>query len=154
MAIGVALSAVQAGPVDNSNKPSLSNKRVIRSTADASFGKGPKPAPGDVSAAKNIKKDQDLFASCMDEAAIIKAGRKSVADRLQDVVKAFPSTGSSLDKKALSLTIGQLSKLGIQSFVYFVVAADAINPLVNILHLWEGGMGLLAKEFYQDLKMM
>ncbi|KAF9083559.1 hypothetical protein BGX29_003069, partial [Mortierella sp. GBA35] len=130
------------------------NSRVIRSIVDVSLGKGPKAAPGDVAAQNNIKKIQDLFASCMDEAAILKAGRKPVADEVQKVLKSFPAGGTGLEKTALSRTMGQLLKSGIGSFVGLYVGADSTNPLVNVLQLYEGGLGLPSKEYYKEQEVV
>ncbi|KAG0195500.1 hypothetical protein BGX33_003163, partial [Mortierella sp. NVP41] len=105
--------------------------RVIRSIVDVSLGKGPKAAPGDVAAQSNIKKIQDYFTSCMDEAAILKAGRKPVADVIQKILKSLPDGGSGLDKMALSKTMGQLSKMKMDIFVNLYVIPDSANPLVN-----------------------
>ncbi|KAF9078935.1 hypothetical protein BGX23_005657, partial [Mortierella sp. AD031] len=124
--------------------------RVIRSIVDVSLGKGPKAAPGDVAAQSNIKKIQDYFTSCMDEAAILKAGRKPVADVIQKILKSLPDGGSGLDKMALSKTMGQLSKMKMDIFVNLYVIPDSANPLVNVLQLAEGGLYLPSNEYYKE----
>ncbi|KAG0302166.1 hypothetical protein BGZ97_002475 [Linnemannia gamsii] len=220
MAIGVALSVVQAGPVDNSNggnKPvlsnkaicttpqcvltaagiledmdptadpcqdfskftcggfdekheipsdgssigpfnilSASNKRVLRYIVDASLGKSPKAAPGDVAAQNNIKKFQDLFASCMDEASILKAGRKPLVDEVQKIIQAFPASASPANKAVLSKTLGQITKLGIRpsTFINLSVGSDPSNPLSNVLAVNEDGLGLGSSEDYKDEELV
>ncbi|KAF9139533.1 hypothetical protein BG015_001984 [Linnemannia schmuckeri] len=59
---------------------------VLRSIVDVSYGKAPKAAPGDVASHKNLKKLQGFFWSCMDEAAILKAGRKPLANEVQKII--------------------------------------------------------------------
>ncbi|KAG0205694.1 hypothetical protein BGX33_007787 [Mortierella sp. NVP41] len=126
------------------------NSIIIRSIADVTLGKAPKPDAGDVAAQNNIKKIQDYFTSCMDEAALLKAGRKPVADEVQKVLDFFPDGGSGLDKAALSKTMAQLLKLGAGDFVVFYVGPDPSEPLVNVLQVWEGALTLPAKEYYKE----
>ncbi|KAF9082326.1 hypothetical protein BGX23_012577, partial [Mortierella sp. AD031] len=118
------------------------NTRVIRSIVDVSLGKGPKAAPGDVTAQNNIKNMQDYFTSCMDEVAILRTGRKPVADEVQKILKSLPEDGSGLSKTDLSKTMGQMMKMKMTIFVDLHVIADSTNPLVNIFKLWEGRMYL------------
>ncbi|KAF9545334.1 hypothetical protein EC957_011088 [Mortierella hygrophila] len=220
MAISVALSAVQAGPVDNnhgSKGPSFNNKaicttrqcvltasgiindmdptadpcqdfskftcggfdeqneipsdgssigafdilnasnmRVLRYIVDASLGKSPKAAPGDVAAQNNIKKLQDLFSSCMDEPSILKAGRKPLVDEVQKIIQAFPASASPANKATLSKTLAQITKLGFQlsTFINLGVSADSDNPLVNVLTVREDGLGLGTSADYGDAELV
>ncbi|KAK3840063.1 MAG: hypothetical protein JOS17DRAFT_798110 [Linnemannia elongata] len=155
MAIGVALNVVQAGPVDNthgSKGPSFNNKRVLRYIVDASLGKSPKAAPGDVAAQRNIKKMQDLFSSCMDEPSILKAGRKPLVDEVQKIIQAFPASDSPANKATLSKTLAQITKLGFQlsTFINLSAGPDSDNPLVHVLKVSEDGLGLGSSAGYAD----
>ncbi|KAF9154692.1 hypothetical protein BG015_000220 [Linnemannia schmuckeri] len=219
MAIGVALSVVQAGPIDNNHgsKPTLnnkaicttpqcvltasgiindmdptadpcqdfskftcggfdeqheipsdgssigpfdilnaSNKRVLRYIVDASLGKSPKAAPGDVAAQNNIKKLQDLFVSCMDEASILKAGRKPLVDEVQKIIQSFPASTSPANKATLSKTLAQITKLGfrLSTFINLSVGSDSANPLVNVLAVYEDGLGLGTSDDYKDAELV
>ncbi|KAF8931453.1 hypothetical protein BGZ47_011839 [Haplosporangium gracile] len=219
MAIGVALSVVQAGPIDSNhgNKPTLnnkaicttpqcvltasgiindmdptadpcldfskftcggfdeqheipsdgssigpfdilnaSNKRVLRYIVDASLGKSPKASPGDVAAQNNIKKIQDLFASCMDEASILKAGRKPLVDEVKNIIQSIPASASPVNKATLSKTLAQITKLGfrLSTFINLSVGSDPANPLVNVLAVYEDGLGLGTSDDYQNTELV
>ncbi|KAG0284111.1 hypothetical protein BGZ96_011524 [Linnemannia gamsii] len=132
------------------------NNRVIREILDPTLGKSPKPAPLNFAAKANLQKLQDLYASCMDESALLKAGRKPLIDQISSILSAFPpasnSTTAAVDKTVLAKTLAQLSNQGVSSFVHLDVGPDSINPLVNSLSLSEGGLGLPAREYYQDVE--
>ncbi|KAG0269113.1 hypothetical protein BGZ96_006557, partial [Linnemannia gamsii] len=77
--------------------------RLLRSIVDVSLGKAPKVAPGDGASQSNLKKLQDFFLSCMDETAILKAGRKPLADEVQKIMNTLPASSvTPADKTALS----------------------------------------------------
>ncbi|KAG0276201.1 hypothetical protein BGZ95_007856 [Linnemannia exigua] len=111
----------------------------IRSVADVSLGKAPKPAPGDVADRNNLKKIQDLYSSCMDQKAIFKAGRKPLADEVQKLTKLFSVGAAHPDKSVLSKAIGYIVKLGIQtpnSILGFTVSVevDSKDAVANVLN--------------------
>ncbi|KAG0021087.1 hypothetical protein BGZ81_009102 [Podila clonocystis] len=126
------------------------NSRLIRDISDVSLGKAPKPEAGDTAAENNLKKLHDLFSSCMDEAALLKAGRKPVADEVQKILVSFPDNTSGVDKTALSKTMALIQKSGMASFVTLYVKPDSVNPQQNALNMFESGLGLPAKEVYQS----
>ncbi|KAG0091768.1 hypothetical protein BGZ93_004632 [Podila epicladia] len=126
------------------------NSRLIRRISDVSLGKAPKPEAGDAAAAGNLKKLHDLFSSCMDEAALLKAGRKPLADEVQKILDSLPNNTSGIDKTALSKTMALIQKSGMANFVTLFVNADSANPQQNALNMIEGGLGLPAKELYQS----
>ncbi|KAK5820678.1 hypothetical protein F5H01DRAFT_291167 [Linnemannia elongata] len=128
------------------------NQRVLRYIVDASLGKSPKAAPGDVAAQHNIKKLQDLFSSCMDAASILKVGRKPLVDEVQKIIQSFPASTSPANKVTLSKTLAQITKLGFQpsAFINLSVGPDSDNPLSNVLSVNEDGLGLWSSEDYGD----
>ncbi|KAG0294782.1 hypothetical protein BGZ96_000448 [Linnemannia gamsii] len=220
MAIGVALSVVQAGPVDNSNggnRPVLNNKaicttqecvvtaagilndmdhsadpcqdfnqftcggfdenneipsglgrigyiellrkannRIIRSIVDVSHGKSPKPAPGDVASQANLKKLQDLFASCMDEPSILKSGRKPLVDSLQIITQSLPASDAPASKAILSKALGQMMKSGVQysPLMQLTVEAAVDDPLANEIIVYEYGLGLDLPADYKNAELV
>ncbi|KAF9933256.1 hypothetical protein FBU30_006024 [Linnemannia zychae] len=141
------------GPFDILNS---SNRRVLRLILDPSLGKSPKAAPGDVAAERNIKKIQDLFASCMDEATILKVGRKPLVDELQKLIKAFPASDSPASKNTLSKMLALMSKLAYRSqgLVSAQVGSDINNPLVNTLYINEDGLPLGSAEDYKNAPLV
>ncbi|KAK5820647.1 hypothetical protein F5H01DRAFT_404111, partial [Linnemannia elongata] len=133
-----------------------SNNRVLRYIVDASLGKSPKAAPGDVASQRNIKKLHDLFSSCMDEASILKAGRKPLVDEVQKIIQSFPATASPANKATLSKTLAQITKLGFRlaTFIYLDVDSDSDNPLANVLTVNEDGLGLGSPLGYEDAELV
>ncbi|KAF9149193.1 hypothetical protein BG015_009027 [Linnemannia schmuckeri] len=126
------------------------NSRVVRSISDVSLGKVPKPAAGDAAEESNLKKLHDLYASCMDEATILKAGRKPVADLVHKVLESLPGNKTAgVDKSVLAKALGHVSKLGLISFIAIVIMPDGKEPTINSLVVAEGGLGLPAKSLYE-----
>ncbi|KAG0340596.1 hypothetical protein BG000_011638 [Podila horticola] len=143
---------IPAGQSSTSNFLNIyeQNSRMIRDISDMSLGKAPKPEAGDAAAESNLKKLHDLFSSCMDEAALLKAGRKPIADEVQKILGSLPDNSSGVDKTALSKTMAQIQKSGMASFVALYVRSDSFNPQQNTLYMFESGLGLPAKEVYQS----
>lgn len=90
----------------------------------------------------------------MDEPALLKAGRKPLVDQINSILADFPpeSNSTSVDKTVLAKTLAQLSNQGLSGFVHLDVGPDSTNPLVNSLSLSESGLGLPAREYYQDVE--
>lgn len=87
---------------------------IVRSIVDVSLGKSLRLARGDLAAQRNIKKLQDLFSSCMNETAILMAGRKPLSDEIQKITTSLPAFGSPPDKTVLMKTLGHLNRLGLR----------------------------------------
>lgn len=92
----------------------------------------------------------------MDEAAILKAGRKPLVDEVQKIIQAFPASDSPANKAVLSKTLGQIAKLGfrLSTFASLSVGADPSNPLANVLNVYEDGLGLGTSDDYKDEKLV
>ena len=115
-----------------------------------SLGKAPKPAAGDVAEESNLKKLHDLYASCMDEAAILKVGRKPVVDLVHKLLESLHDSNSTgVDKSVLAKALGQASKLGLNGFLTFIVMPDGKEPMINSLGVVESGLGLPVKSLYE-----
>ncbi|KAG0049846.1 hypothetical protein BGZ83_005339 [Gryganskiella cystojenkinii] len=144
------------------------NQRIFLAILDRNNPKSPKAHPGDVYAKRNIEKFQGLYSSCMDLDRLSQAGRKPLTDEIQEILKLFPvsnsdlitNTGASTDtstnntttlnKTTLSSSLAHYNKIGIDSFVLFSAQVDFKDPTKYSLMLMEGGLGLPAKEYYQD----
>lgn len=86
----------------------------------------------------------------MDEAAVLKVGRKPVVDLVNKVLESLPaSTAPGVDKAVLAKAMGQLSKLGLSSFLAFFVMPDGTDPSINVFSISEAGLGLPAKSMYE-----
>jgi endothelin-converting enzyme len=95
----------------------------------------------------------------MDEASILKAGRKPLADEIQKVILAFPASGSPADKTGLSKALGHLNRLGLRvpSFLNLDSSSDLENSLVNVLKAYETGLDMkmgLIPEYYQNQELL
>lgn len=87
----------------------------------------------------------------MDEAAILKVGRKPLIDEIQKIFQSFPASGSPASKATLSKTLGHFSKLGFRltPLIRLSVEADSDNPSTNTLVIYESGWGL-GREDYKN----
>lgn len=95
----------------------------------------------------------------MDEAAILKAGRKPLGNEIQKVITSLPASGSPPDKTVLTRTLGHLNRLGLQipSIYSPTVINDQADPLVNILTIYSNGLQTdrgMVPEYYQDLEQL
>ncbi|KAF9904445.1 hypothetical protein EC991_002663 [Linnemannia zychae] len=125
------------------------NIETIRAIVDPTLGKSPVPAKGDSAAQANLQKLQTLYASCMNENVILKAGRKPLIDQINLILAVFPSA-NTVDKKGLGEALAQLTNRALSGFLTIGVSPDPTNPLINALGVQESGLGLPAKEYYQD----
>ncbi|KAG0068188.1 hypothetical protein BGZ89_005106 [Linnemannia elongata] len=76
-----------------------------------------------------------LESVCMNETAILKAGRKPLANEIQKITTSLPAFGSPPDKTVLMKTLGHLNSLGlwIPNIYNPTLRSDLADPLVNIL---------------------
>ncbi|KAF9122548.1 hypothetical protein BGW39_009656 [Mortierella sp. 14UC] len=117
----------------------------------------PKPAPGDVVAQGNLKKLQEMFSSCMDEKAILKAGRKPLADQIKRLTRILPAGESHSEKSNLSKAVGYIVKLGLQypnSFISLAIDLDSQNPPANVLSISVYGPSLGNPDSYKDAELV
>ncbi|MBS1796684.1 MAG: M13 family metallopeptidase [Acidobacteria bacterium] len=83
----------------------------------------------------------DFYASCMDEAAIDKAGAKPLAayfDRIKTVK----------DAESLRQTLAFFQREGFSPVFAFYADADQTNSAVNIANLRQGGLSLPNRDYY------
>ncbi len=83
----------------------------------------------------------DYYASCMDEAAIEKAG----ATPLDPYFKKISQIN---DVKGLERQIAMLHNVGIQALFGFGAGADAKNSSINIANVSQGGLTLPDRDYY------
>ncbi|KAF8938725.1 hypothetical protein BGZ47_008458 [Haplosporangium gracile] len=128
------------------------NNRVIRSIVSPDSDPQLEAIDDKIAAGRNLQKLKDLYASCMDEEQIAKIGRQPVVDQLKTILDLFPATAANttLDRKALSMTLAHLNRIGLDSFSSFGVSTDAKDPTRHLMDLSEGGLGLPSKEYYLD----
>ncbi|KAF9904456.1 hypothetical protein EC991_002674 [Linnemannia zychae] len=129
------------------------NNQLIREIVDPSLGKSPTPPKNDKAALANLKKLQDFYASCMDEQAIKKVGRKPLISQINSIFSTFPAPSGATaaapaDKKVVGRTMAGLSRQALAGLVKLEVGPDPNDPLRNVLGVNESGLSL-SKE---DLK--
>lgn len=91
----------------------------------------------------DLKKLGDFYASCMDEAAIEELGAEPLRDTLAQIERTERHA-------AMFELAGSLGKQGYDLFLSGFVSADNKDPETNVLHMYQGGLGLPDKSFYQD----
>ncbi|MBS1810893.1 MAG: M13 family metallopeptidase [Acidobacteria bacterium] len=82
-----------------------------------------------------------MYATCMDEAAIEKSGKKPIEPYLTRIAKIN-------DLKSLQAEITALDNLGLSVLFGFGAGPDLKNSTMNIASLGQGGLSLPNKDFY------
>ncbi len=83
----------------------------------------------------------DFYASCMDEAAIEKAGATPLDPYFKDIDKIK-------DTKGLQRQVAMMHNAGIPVLFGFGAGADAKNSSINIANSSQGGLSLPNRDFY------
>ncbi|MEP6902258.1 MAG: M13 family metallopeptidase, partial [Actinomycetota bacterium] len=83
----------------------------------------------------------DFYASCMDEAAVEKAGAKPLKPFLKQIDKIK-------DRQTLQKQIAAFHSAGIPVLFGFGAGADAKNSVLNIANANQGGLSLPNRDFY------
>lgn len=86
-----------------------------------------------------------LYASCMNESAIEKAGYDPIKPGLERI-------SSLKTKEALASEVARLHDAGVSAFFRFGVAPDADQSDINIANIDQGGLGLPDRSYYLDAK--
>ncbi len=92
-------------------------------------------------AGSDMKMIGDFYASCMDEAAIEKAGAKPLKPYFKQIDKIK-------DVKGVQHEIATLHNMGIPALFGFGASADAKNSSMNIANSGQGGLSLPNRDFY------
>jgi putative endopeptidase len=85
----------------------------------------------------------DLYASCMDEAAIEKADAKPLA-------KYFKRIEKTKSSQELSIVIAEFHRNGVPMFFGFGAGADLKNSTMNIANASQGGLSLPNRDYYDQ----
>ncbi len=110
------------------------NNNLLREILDAN-------AKNKAAAGSNEQLIGDFYASCMDEAAIEKAGAKPLKPYFKQIDKIK-------DAKDLQRQIAMMHKTGIPVLFSFGAGADAKNSSMNIANSRQGGLSLSNRDFY------
>ncbi|KAJ3365206.1 hypothetical protein GGF31_008614, partial [Allomyces arbusculus] len=128
------------------------NKRIIRAILDS-------PAPPASGNGKHRDLEQKLFdqvrtvfRACMDEPAIAARGAQPLRDAVATVTKTFPADLESVDRAKLAGALAQLHFMGIDTLVAVGVTDDSHDPKRQIVNVWQAGLGLPSKEFFEESK--
>ncbi|MEO6392902.1 MAG: M13 family metallopeptidase [Pyrinomonadaceae bacterium] len=89
----------------------------------------------------NARKIGDLYASCMDTAAIEAAGTKPIQGQLAAVDKIK-------DTKDLQRVLAELHRDGVGAMFFFGTLPDAKNTHSNIAVAFQGGLSLPERDYY------
>jgi putative endopeptidase len=83
----------------------------------------------------------DYYASCMDEAAIERAGAKPLRNYFKQIDRVR-------DAQGLQRQIAMMHRMGIPALFSFGSSADAKNSSMNIANIRQGGLSLPNRDFY------
>lgn len=109
------------------------------------------PDPEKVIDKQNFEKAKNLYDSCMDEAKIDSKGAEPIYPLLKQIRELFPTKGGDgSESRRLTETLAYLAKRDISSPFEFMVDADPKDPTVNAIQLYQGGLSLPSKEYYEN----
>lgn len=86
-----------------------------------------------------------FYASCMNEAAIEKAGYNPIKPGLERIAAIN-------NKDGLAAEVAELHNNGVSAFFRFGVSPDADQSTVNLANIDQGGLGLPDRSYYLDPK--
>ncbi|HEV8117612.1 MAG TPA: M13 family metallopeptidase [Thermoanaerobaculia bacterium] len=111
------------------------NREILHQTLEK-LSSGPPPAAG-----TEERKLADFYASCMDEAAIEKAGISPLQDELGRIA-------GIRDRAALQAEISRLQQAGVNALFLFGSEEDRKNSSQVIAAAVQGGLGLPDRDYY------
>ena len=100
-------------------------------------------AKSNAAAGTDEQKIGDYYASCMDTAAIQKAGTTPLDPLLAQI-------GGIVDAKGVAPVVAALQIDGVDAFFGFGSGADAKDSTTNIAQLDQGGLGLPNRDYYTN----
>jgi putative endopeptidase len=115
------------------------NQQALHDILEVS-AKNTKAAPG-----SDAQLISDMYASCMDEAAIEKAGIAPIEPYLNQI-------GKIKDSRSLQKMVGRLHADGVPAIFRFGDTIDAKNSNLNIASASQGGLSLPTRDYYLDDK--
>ncbi|KAF9106491.1 hypothetical protein BGX27_009134 [Mortierella sp. AM989] len=129
------------------------NLELIRAIATPGDPRSPKIPANDRVGRRNIKKIQNNYASCMDEALLDEIGRQPLVDDIRKLTQLYHVENSDLfkhssvkrailpeaDRHTLSTVIGQSLGRGSESFIAFEVNPYSQDPNLMLLTIKSAG---------------
>ncbi|ORZ37720.1 hypothetical protein BCR44DRAFT_57418 [Catenaria anguillulae PL171] len=140
------------------------NKRVIRQILEsdtppaispfASSSSSSAEEDGDLQQAERslFEKTRALYSTCLNEAVINQRGAaplKELADKFLSVLKPAGAKGG-IDRLALAKVLAEQHELGVDSIFGVGVTSDDRNPTKQVVQVAQAGLGLPAKEYYEE----
>lgn len=113
------------------------NQKQLRSLIEELAAKQDN-APGSVA-----QKVGDLYNLAMDSVKLNQDGAAPIKAELEQLA-------AIKDKAAIYPTIAQLYKKGIHPFLGVYVGADDMNSSMNIVHVYQGGLGMGERDYYLE----
>ncbi len=110
------------------------NQDTLHTILEAAAAGGKDPDPG-------TKKLGDFYGSCMDEAAIEKAGLSAIEPWLKQARKVR-------NKKQIAALVTDLQAHGVGVLFGFFVNQDMKDPTKMVAQVWQGGLGLPDRDYY------
>ncbi|HEX7518487.1 MAG TPA: M13-type metalloendopeptidase [Chthoniobacterales bacterium] len=113
----------------------------IAEKAAAAAPKDPKKLKTEKTAAADLQKVGDFYASGMDEKAVDAARAKPLADELKRI-------DAMKDRKDVLKEIGHLHAMGVNAFFGFSSGQDDKNSTMVIGQAYQGGLGMPDRDYY------
>lgn len=109
------------------------------------------PDPEKVIDKQNFNKAKNLYDSCMNEAKIDSRGAEPIYPLIKELQDLFPTKrGDQSESRTLTETLAFLAKKQIGSPFEFMIDADPKDPTVNAITLYQSGLSLPSKEYYEQ----
>ncbi|KAI9284616.1 hypothetical protein BC943DRAFT_343385 [Umbelopsis sp. AD052] len=112
---------------------------------------GELPPPDKVIDEQNFKKIKDFYESCLDEDSIDSVGAEPLYPMFEEIQKLLPlSDLQNQDAKKISNVLSYLMQRGVNPLFQLAVSPDDKDPDSYAVQMWQSGLGMNSKEYYED----
>jgi endothelin-converting enzyme len=109
------------------------------------------PPPDKVVDEQNFKKVKNFYETCLDEDQIDRLGAEPLYPLFQEIQKLVPTSDFQVqDAKQVSKVLSFLMQRGVNPLFELIVTPDDKDPDSYAIQMWQSGLGMTSKEYYDD----
>ncbi|KAM3578759.1 hypothetical protein VKS41_008778 [Umbelopsis sp. WA50703] len=109
------------------------------------------PPPDKIIDEQNFNKVKDFYETCLDEDQIDRLGAEPLFPIFQEIQKLLPTSDFQVQNaKQLSKALSYLMQRGINPLFELMVPPDDKDPDSYAIQMWQSGLGMRSKEYYDD----
>ncbi|KAG0207263.1 hypothetical protein BGX28_001482 [Mortierella sp. GBA30] len=134
--------------VSTFSKLQEATESILRSIVNPLDPKSPAPRQGDLASARNLKKLQSYYTSCMNYEEMIKLGSKSMGAEIRNILELYPAIHGN--QRDISPLLAYNVKHGFGGMFTINVMPNLKNLSQNVLALKRDGLGLQASAYTDE----